>query len=223
MKLVIWDVDGTLVDSHAIIMSSMAAGMAAADLPPMPSAAVSGIVGLSLPVAVATLLPEADGSVQERVVQGYRDAYFSLRKEAESQLFPGARKLLDRLAARDDVLMAIATGKSRRGLDALLEAHGIAAYFVSLQTADNNASKPAPDMILTCLADSGVAAEDAVMIGDTTFDLEMARNAGVDAIGVAWGHHPVERMLTAEPLAIAQDFDELDALIASRLGLEVLV
>ena len=119
MKLVIWDIDGTLVDSHAIIMDSMAAGLAAASLPPLPTAAVSGIVGLSLPVAVATLLPDSDAATREKVVQGYRNAYFSARSTAESPLFPGARDLLDRLAAREDVLMAVATGKSRKGLDAL--------------------------------------------------------------------------------------------------------
>lgn len=217
MKLVIWDVDGTLVDSHSIIMSSMAAGMAAAALPPMPTASVSGIVGLSLPVAVATLLPDADDLTRDRVVAGYRDAYFNARNMAESPLFPGARELLDRLSAQDDVLMAIATGKSRRGLDALLDAHELGSYFVTTQCADGNPSKPAPGMVLACLSETGVDAEDAIMIGDTTFDIEMAGNAGVKALGVGWGHHEPERLIAAGAQAVAKDFDELARLIDAQL------
>lgn len=217
MKLVVWDIDGTLVDSHAIIMDSMAAGLAAAALPPLPTAAVSGIVGLSLPVAVATLLPESDAATREKVVQGYRNAYFSARSTAESPLFPGARDLLDRLAAREDVLMAVATGKSRKGLDALIRTHDLAGYFATTQCADDHPSKPAPGMVLACLSDTGIDAADAVMIGDTSFDMLMARNAEVDGIGVAWGHHPVADLTAAGAVAVARDFAELSRLLDARL------
>lgn len=218
MKLVIWDIDGTLVDSNAIIQGSMAAGIAAAGLPALPPQAVSGIVGLSLPVAVATLLPSATEDQRGRVIEGYRTEYMARRGVAESPLFPGARALLDQLAGRDGVLMAVATGKSRRGLDALIAAHDLHRYFVTTQCADDHPSKPAPGMVLACLRDSGVQARDAVMIGDTTFDIEMAGNAGVPALGVAWGHHPAAQLTAAGARAVAADWDDLarqiDAVLA---------
>lgn len=218
MRLIIWDVDGTLIDSHAIIMDSMNAGIAAANLPPLPSAAISGIVGLSLPVAVATLLPEADEPARARVVETYRSHYFTARSGGESPLFQGARDLLDRLAAREDVLMAIATGKSRRGLDALLAAHGIAGLFVTTQTADDHPSKPAPGMVLACLAAAGVDAGEALMIGDTSFDIQMAGNAGVRALGVAWGHHTPEALRAAGAADVAPDMDALGRMIEAWLA-----
>lgn len=213
MKLVIWDIDGTLVDSHAMIMDSMAAGMAAAGLAPLPDRTVSGIVGLSLPVAVETLLPDHDPATRHAVVEGYRSHYGAARGEGESPLFPGARDCLDRLAARDDLLMAVATGKSRRGLDALLAAHDLGRYFVATHCADGHPSKPAPGMILSCLNDSGAHADRAVMIGDTSFDILMAGNAGIASFGVAWGHHPAEELAQAGALAVARDFPELSDLI----------
>lgn len=213
MKLVIWDIDGTLVDSHAMIMDSMAAGMTAAGLARLPDRAVSGIVGLSLPVAVRTLLPDHGEAVHATVVEGYRTHYSTARGQGESPLFPGARDCLDRLAARDDLLMAVATGKSRRGLDALLATHDLRGYFVATHCADGHPSKPAPGMILSCLWDSGAQAERAVMIGDTSFDILMAGNAGIAAFGVAWGHHPADALAQAGARAVARDFPELSDLI----------
>ena len=213
LKLVIWDVDGTLLDSADMIMRSMARGMAAAGLPELPPAAVGSIVGLSLPVAVATLLPGTDAPTQAAVVAGYRQSYHDDRTRAESPLFAGARELLDRLAARDDVLMAVATGKSQRGLTALIAAHDLGRYFVASHCADGHPSKPAPGMVLACLSDAGVHADQALMVGDTTYDITMARNAGVAAIGVAWGHHPAEDLAAAGALAVARDFAELTRLI----------
>lgn len=218
MKLVIWDIDGTLVDSHAIIMASMGAGMRAAGLPPLPDRAVSAIVGLSLPVAVETLLPDADEATRARVTQGYRAAYSAARAGAESPLFPGARDLLGRLAARDGVLMAVATGKSRRGLDALLAAHDLAGLFVTTQCADDHPSKPAPGMVLACLRAAGTGAGDAVMVGDTSFDMQMAANAGVAAIGVGWGHHGPDDLRAAGARAVAADMAGLGRLLDEVLG-----
>ena len=211
MKLVIWDIDGTLVDSHAMIMDSMAAGMAAAGLAPLPDRTVSGIVGLSLPVAVRTLLPGHDEAVHAAVVEGYRTHYSSARAEAESPLFPGARGCLDRLAARDDLLMAVATGKSRKGLEALLKAHDLQGYFTATHCADGHPSKPAPGMILSCLNDSGAQADRAVMIGDTSFDMEMAQAAGMTGFGVDWGYHPAERLHATGAVLVAPDYPALTA------------
>lgn len=213
MKLVIWDIDGTLIDSRAMIMDSMTAGLAAAGLPALPARAVSGIVGLSLPVAIETLLPDADAQARDVVIEGYRAHYGTARMQGESPLFPGAQACLDGLAARDDVLMAVATGKSRRGLDALLEAHDLAGHFIATHCADGHPSKPAPGMILSCLSDTGVDAADAVMIGDTSFDILMAGNAGIAAFGVGWGHHPADELTAAGALAVATDFTQLCNLI----------
>lgn len=213
MKLVIWDVDGTLVDSAEMILRSMALGMAEAGLPELPPRQVGSIVGLSLPVAVATLLPEADETTREAVVSGYRRSYQQDRSRQESPLFPGARDCLDRLARRDDLLMALATGKSQRGLTALIAAHDLGGYFVATHCADGHPSKPAPGMVLACLSDSGVRADAAVMVGDTTWDITMARNAGIAALGVSWGHHTPAELLDAGASAVARDFPELTRLI----------
>ena len=213
MKLVIWDIDGTLVDSHAVIMASMDAGMAAAGLPPLPHAQVSTIVGLSLPIAIATLLPGTSEAARDTVAEGYRTHYMTTRSAGESALFPGALATLTRLAARDDTLMAVATGKSRRGLNALLDEHDLARFFATTECADGNPSKPAPGMILACLRDTGIAADRAVMIGDTSFDMDMARNAGTQALAVAWGHHPAARLTDAGARAVARDFPDLDRMI----------
>jgi len=213
MSRVIWAFAGTLTDSHAMTLDSWAGDVPPAGLPELPHRTVSGIVGLSLPVAVETLLPEHDRAIQATVVEGYRTHYSTTRARGESPLFPGARDCLDRLAARDDRLMAVATGKSRKGLDALLAAHGLEGYFIATHCADGHPSKPAPDMVLSCLRDSGADAEAAVMIGDTSFDILMAGNAGIAAIGVAWGHHPARDLTAAGALAVARDFAGLSELI----------
>lgn len=209
MRLVIFDVDGTLVDSQHHITHAMTEGFAAADLPPPPRDEVLGIVGLSLPVAVAQLLPLADLATQGRVVDGYRAAYLQARTQKAAPLYPGARDCLGRLAARDDLLLAVATGKSRRGLDAVIAAHGLDGMFVSLQTADGHPSKPHPSMLLQALADAGAQPERAVMIGDTSFDIDMARAAGMTGFGVTWGYHRPEALDAAGASLIAQDFEDL--------------
>ncbi|HRO14979.1 MAG TPA: HAD-IA family hydrolase [Paracoccus sp. (in: a-proteobacteria)] len=213
MRLVVFDIDGTLVDSRAHILHAMARGMAAAGLPPLPDAQVLSIVGLSLPVAVATLLPRADPAGREAVVRGYRAAYQARRQDRESPLYPGAGELLVQLAGRDDLLLGVATGKSRRGLDALLAAHGLTRCFVTTQCADIHPSKPAPAMLLACLHEAGVDADRAVMVGDSSFDMQMAGNAGVAGLGVAWGFHRTGDLIAAGARSVAQDFGGLQAWI----------
>ncbi|MDM7458017.1 MAG: HAD-IA family hydrolase [Paracoccus sp. (in: a-proteobacteria)] len=218
MRLVIFDVDGTLVDSQHHITHAMAAGFAAADLPPPSREDVLGIVGLSLPVAVSQLLPLADLTTQGRVVDGYRAAYLQARTQKAAPLYPGARDCLDRLAARDDLLLAVATGKSRRGLDAVIAAHGLDGLFISLQTADAHPSKPHPSMVHQALAEAGAPPERTVMIGDTSFDIDMARAAGVTGFGVAWGYHRREALDAAGAALIARDFDDLTRAIEAWAG-----
>jgi len=198
MRLVIFDVDGTLVDSQADIVASMATAFAEVALPLPARSDILGIVGLSLDVAMARLAPGADIA---RMVRTYKDAYAHLRVTkgaASSPLYPGARAALDHFAGRDGVLLGVATGKSRRGLDGLIAAHGLEGMFATCQVADFHPSKPDPSMIHAALRDTGIDAGDAVMIGDTSFDMQMAARAKVAGIGVTWGYHPRARLGDAD-------------------------
>ena len=220
MKLVIFDVDGTLVDSLRDILASMAAAFTGQGLAVPSDDAIKGIVGLSLPVAMDRLAPPGvDAAGLEALVAGYKAAYAALRVQngaAGSPLFPGALAALDRLAADPGVRLAVATGKSRRGLDGLIAAHGLEGRFASTQVADDHPSKPDPSMVLACLRETGIAAGDAVMVGDTDFDIDMGRAAGVRTVGVQWGYHPVERLARADLLI--DRFAALDAALARLWG-----
>lgn len=217
LRLVIFDVDGTLIDSQAEIMAAMALAFQAEGLTLPERAAVLSIVGLSLAEAFKQLVPDTDERQQGRLVNAYKDAFVGLRTQNKEMgpLFPGAREAIDRLLARDDTLLAVATGKSRRGLDKVLERHGLAGIFHSEQVADHHPSKPNPSMILTALNETGVMPHRAVMVGDTTYDMDMARAAGVKKIGVPWGYHPAEDLM---PDAMIDDFAALDAAVDRLLG-----
>jgi len=219
MKLAIFDVDGTISDSQTHITHAMTLGFAAAGLPAPAASAVLQIVGLSLPVAVARLAPDLDSATQSRIVEGYKHSYMTARAADPAPLYPGAAELLHRLAKRDDILLAVATGKSRRGLRALIEHHGLEGIFVSLQTADDHPSKPHPSMIASALAEAGVGAGGAVMIGDTSYDIEMGRAAGVATIGVRWGYHPAVELEAAGAHRMVNDFDALEAALFDEWGI----
>ncbi|ETX14956.1 HAD family hydrolase [Roseivivax halodurans JCM 10272] len=215
LRLVIFDVDGTLVDSQADILSAMGAAFAVADLPAPSRPEILGIVGLSLPQAIAHLAPEADAAQLDAMVVGYKAAYTELRAEGgvelSSPLYPGIREVLETLNARPETLLGVATGKSRRGLDKLLDGHGLRELFVTQQCADDHPSKPHPAMLHEAVAVTGVDAARAVMIGDTEFDMEMARAAGLPGIGVSWGYHPVSRLGAAH--TVIDKAAELPALL----------
>ena len=160
--------------------------------------AVLSIVGLSLNEAFATLCPSASEMSRTHLVQAYKDAFNEIRgpdgKAELSPLFPGALDALDILRGQDHTLLAVATGKSRRGLDKMLERHGLSGVFQSEQVADHHPSKPNPSMILAALDETGVAPARAVMLGDTTYDMDMASAAGIKRIGVTWGYHAPEQL-----------------------------
>lgn len=218
MKLVIFDVDGTLIDSQRGILAAMEGAFAGLGLACPPREAVLGIVGLSLPEAFAALCPERTGAERARLVEGYKTAFRRLREgggpEAEAPFYPGAREAIEALGARGH-LLGIATGKARRGLAHMLETHGLAERFAATQTADDAPSKPAPGMVLNCLAATGVRAEDCVVVGDTEYDIRMARAAGVRALGAGWGYHPPPRLRAAGAETVLPGFAALEPALAA--------
>jgi phosphoglycolate phosphatase len=210
MRAFLFDMDGTLVDSAATILASHDAAFRALGLEPPESERLLALVGLSL-VPTYVSLVGSDGPVDELVAR-YREAFRAQvsapgRRE---RLFPGADAVLRRLAERPGVRLGVVTGKSRRGVDRILEAEGWGRLFATVQTADDAPSKPHPAMVLQALAEIGARPGEAVVIGDTTFDIEMARAAGVRAIGVDWGHHRPDLLLAAGAERIISSFDELD-------------
>lgn len=215
LRLVIFDVDGTLVDSQADIVGAMTLAFSGEGLSPPARSEILQHVGLSLDIIMPQLVPEADADIHARLVDGYKEAYMTLRAEqgaaVSSPLYPGARDALVRLQARPEIILGVATGKSRRGLDKLIEGHGLEGMFITQQVADFHPSKPHPSMLEAALSDTGLDARDAVMVGDTSFDMEMAASAGIAGVGVSWGYHPAERLTAAAHLI--HGFEDLAPLL----------
>lgn len=203
-RLAVFDCDGTIIDSQAVICRAMGRCFADAGVPAPGDAAVRRIVGLSLPQAMARLLPEAEPALHAALADGYKRAFHAMRGAGEvaKPLYPGVAETIARLAESGWVL-GVATGKSDRGLRIALEGHGLHHHFVTLQTADRHPSKPDPAMLRAAMAEAGAAPEATVMIGDTSFDMAMARSAGARGIGVAWGYHPAEELFSAGAEAVA--------------------
>ena len=210
-KLVIFDCDGTLVDSQHMIVAAMTRAFREHSLPGLPRETVLSIVGLSLEQAIAKLLPREDAATQALVKESYRQAFFHLRQDPNlhEPLFPGTLDMLNQLNKQDDVLLGVATGKSQRGLKTILELHDLSDMFVTLQTADDHPSKPHPSMLLTAMKETGVAATDTVIIGDTSYDMAMGVGAGVHPIGVSWGYHPREDLAAHGALHVLDRFSDL--------------
>lgn len=217
-RLIVFDVDGTLIDSQAHILAAMehAFGASGAALPTR--AEVLAIVGLSLPVAVDRLVPHLDEDTRAAIVAGYKASFGALRAETLSPLYPGAAAALDALRARPGHLLGVATGKSRRGLTHVLKAHGLDGHFATTQVADDHPSKPDPAMLRAALAETGARPAQAVMIGDTTFDIEMGRAAGMATVGVGWGYHPAGALARAGADRVIAEFSDLVPALDSLWG-----
>ena len=214
-RLIVFDLDGTLVDSQRTIVEAMSAAFSGSGLAPPDARSIRRVVGLSLEEAVARLLPESARCAAGSVADRYRDVFLDLHADPahEEPLYPGALETILALD-RPETLLGIATGKGRRGLRMVLQRHGLLERFVTLQTADDGPGKPDPAMLSRAMAEAGVARQATLMVGDTTFDMEMARRAGVPGIGVGWGYHEPEELLAAGACRIVEAFDELVAVVA---------
>lgn len=209
--LLIFDWDGTLMDSAAKIVRCFVAAAADLGVPDPGEAAIRDIIGLGLDEALHQLLPDQDIATRRRVAERYRDFFLGLDR-TESTLFPGVPEGLQQLADQG-YLLAIATGKARRGLTRALGETQLAPLFSASRCADEAFSKPHPKMLHDLLDETGVAAERALMVGDTVYDMQMARSARVDGLGVSYGVHERERLLEHAPRAIVDSFPDVCAWI----------
>jgi phosphoglycolate phosphatase len=219
LRLAIFDVDGTLVDSQHNIVAAIGAACAAAGFAPPPAEAIRRIIGLSLVEAIAQLFPEESDETHHAMAVSYKNAFFAQRGRPDfaEPLFPGAIEALAALES-DGWLLGIATGKSTRGVQAMIERHGLVGRFSTIQTADGNPGKPHPAMVLRAIAETGVEVANAVMIGDTVYDMAMGRSAGVHAAGVVWGYHPAEELLAAGAEILLDSYLALPSHLSSLLG-----
>lgn len=212
--LLVFDWDGTIVDSEARIVETVSRAVDGLGLPPPPAARVREVIGLGLHEATEVLFPGRGPAFADRFVAAYRSRWQQRRDEAV-RLFEGAAETLRALRA-EGYRLGVATGKGRRGLDHELTGTGLAPLFDATRCADEAPSKPHPGMLEQILDDLAVRAADTLVIGDTQFDLDMARAAGASAVGVASGVHDRGRLLGSSPLAVLDGVAQLPAWLASR-------
>lgn len=210
-RLLIFDWDGTLMDSPRRIVASLRAAMVESGLAPHPDDRLASVIGLALREAWCELVPDADGPLLERLVEAYRQQ-FLIDCPVPQGLYDGARETLE-LCAGAGYLLAVASGKSRAGLDRVFAETGLGPLFRATRGADEARSKPDPLMLQQILAELDVAPTEAIMVGDTDFDLEMAQRCGVPSIGATYGVHGIERLKVHNPLVLIDDIRELPRVI----------
>lgn len=223
LRLVVFDVDGTLLDSAAQIVECAMRAFASEGLPKPEARDVRRTIGLSLEESLWRLTGgEAEPPLIERLVAAVRREAIAMREAGlgtgGAPLFDGARDALHRLNADPPTLLGVATGKGRKGLEHMLDQHDLRSLFITTHTAGEHPPKPNPDMMEAALRATGVSPHRAVMVGDTTFDVEMARGAGVISVGVAWGGHEREELMDAGAHSVIGTFEDLDQAVAAALG-----
>ncbi len=206
--LVVFDWDGTLIDSSDKIVLAMQRAAQSLQLEVLSSSSINQIIGLGLPEAIHTLYPMASDEHKLGLKQAYSQAFIELDRQLACRLFDGVIECFDRLDSLG-IAKAVATGKSRKGLNRMLDNFDWHGRFVASRCADETASKPNPLMLEQLMQECGVSKSELVMIGDTSFDLEMARNAGVRSVGVSYGAHEVSVLEEFEPIAIVDDLSFL--------------
>jgi phosphoglycolate phosphatase len=220
LRLAVFDVDGTLVDSEHNIVSAMHQAWGKMELGEIPAPEdVRRIIGLSLVEACSVLLPWAPHQVHRSLAEAYKEAFRAIRvlPETEEPLFPGVIEALDALEA-DGWLLGLATGKSRRGVNSVLDSHGLHGRFVTIQTADDNPGKPHPAMLQRAAREVGADLADVVMIGDTAYDMAMANAAKAFGVGVSWGYHSLSELQNAGARMVIDSFDNLTEILSNALG-----
>lgn len=217
MRLVVFDLDGTLIDSVALIVETVTEAFTAVGQTVPTEQQIRAISGITAREAMGILAPGSDAERVETILQSYRSHYQARAGVSREPLFAGALAALDRLQAQPETVLAVATGKGYRGAVTLLERHAIIDRFQSIQTPDHNRGKPDPQMIETAMEEAGIGREATVMIGDTVHDMKMARSAGVKALGVAWGYHEIAELTDAGAHLVIERFDDLDRAIDQLL------
>jgi phosphoglycolate phosphatase len=206
-QLLVFDWDGTLADSEACIIDAMQLASAEAELPRCDDTKIRDVIGLSLENAIEKLFPETETVVRKSVADRYREFYFST-STSSVPVFEGVVETLEKLN-QENYFLAVATGKSRRGLDRSLIETGLDKYFDTTRCADETLSKPHPQMLLEIIDFYGLQAANALMIGDSEYDLQMANNAGAGSVAVSYGVHDIERLQLCNPLGVIHHITEL--------------
>ncbi len=210
-ELVIFDWDGTLMDSEQAIVETMHSAITDMELEPRSDAEVSNIIGLGLLEAVTALYPGSDEPFAQELADHYRN-HFRHVSQGREDLFPGVMELLEQLID-EGIKVAVATGKSRRGLNLVLKATQLEDLFHSSRCADETRSKPHPQMLFESLQELNIAPEAAIMVGDTEYDLEMATRAGMASVGVCYGVHAAERLHQHGPLACIEHISAIREIV----------
>ncbi|WP_420419584.1 HAD-IA family hydrolase [Pacificispira sp.] len=214
-RLIVFDCDGTLVDSGHIIVSTLSAAWRAEGMEPPDPDLMRHQIGLPLVEAIANLAPQAGRALHEKLAENYKAVFIGGREVGahEEPLYEDCATILASLAAEERYLLGVATGKGRRGLGHTLTRHGIGHHFAVLKTADDGPGKPNPDILIDAMDELGVKPWHTVMIGDTVFDVTMAVRAGAHAIGVSWGYHPPAELRKAGARVVAERFAEIPGLL----------
>lgn len=210
VRFIVFDWDGTLMDSEAQIVSCLHAAIADLQLEPMSDDTVKDVIGLGLREAIDTLVPGRDAVFQQAFVQQYRQHWF---RSESSSLFAGVHATLD-ICRQHNLLLGVATGKARRGLQRVLEETGLASCFDATRCADETLSKPHPQMLLELMEELEVSPEQTIMVGDTEYDMEMATNAGACKVAVSSGVHTEARLSRHAPLVCLERVADLPGWMA---------